>query len=61
MTYQIFYISFGRTCPLSELEPEKFGIEFKSPEEASECFHAWVDAGFVNYPKATFIILPVIK
>ena len=61
MKYQIFYLSCGNIYPLSQLDEEKFDHEFNSPEEATECFHGWIACGFVDYPKVTFVILPVIK
>ena len=61
MTYKIFYLSCGNIYPLSQLDEEQFDHEFNSPEEAAERFHGWVAYGFVDYPKVTFVILPVIK
>jgi hypothetical protein len=61
MTYQIFYLSKGNIYPLSELDPENSDHEFASLEEAQSCFRGWIDAGIVNYPKVTFVVLPVIK
>jgi len=60
MKYQIFYLSLGSIYKLSSLE-ESFDYDFDSPEEASTCLHGWIDAGLVDYPKLTFVILPVIK
>ena len=63
MVYNIFFISSGHIYPLSDLDEQGEGMEheFETMDQAQSCFHGWVAMGLVNYPKVTFIILPVIK
>jgi len=61
MKYQLFYLSMGHIYKLSDLDPEKYDIEFDTPEEAYSCFQGWVAMGDAHYPKVTIVVLPVVQ